>query len=212
MNEELTKHQKLNECYFKYVGFLNLLAESKEKSRETSRFNEREILSRFRESLRIGSSIEILKYVQKYLEELPEDLSDFEKSKIEESYLLLAGLFGLYPKQTWNSKDKYSNLGKSFYEYELKVNKGKKRSKDDLSTTGTEKRFMVLLRSSEEDLPEYLKQSIQLLSSQDIAINWLQLLKDIKNWSNEKVNVQRNWAKGFWGNSTENTEKGEEKQ
>jgi hypothetical protein len=109
-----------------------------------------------------------LKYVQKYLEELPDDLSNFENEKIEESYLLLAGFFGFYPKQTSNLKDKYSNLGKSFYEYELKINKGKKMSNDDLSTTGTEKRFMALLKANEEDLPEDLKQSIQLLSSQEV--------------------------------------------
>lgn len=215
MSEEMTKQQKLNQCYIRYVSFLNLLAQSKEKTKESSRINERAILARFRESIRTGSSIELYKYIQKYIEELPDELSNFEKEKIEETYLLIAGLFGLYPSPSWNSKGDYNNLGKSFYEYEKKVNNGKKRSKDDLSTTGTEKRFMALLKANEEDLPEYLKQSIQLLSSKDVPINWFQLIRDIKNWSNEKTNVQRSWAKGFWGSlekeNKENNE-GEEKQ
>lgn len=214
MSEKMTKQQKLNQCYIKYVSFLNLLAQSKEKSRESSRINERAIIASFRESLRTGSSLELYKYIQGYIEDLPEELSNFEKGKIEETYLLIARLFGLYPSPSWYSKGNYNNLGKSFYEYEKKINNGKKRSKDDLSTTGTEKRFIGLLKANEEDLPEYLKQSIQLFSSKDVPINWFQLIRDVKNWSNEKANVQRNWAKGFWGNLEENKEnkEGEEKQ
>ncbi len=212
MSEELTKEQKLNQCFFRYVGFFNFLAESREKPKESSRFNEREILARFRENYRFGSSFESLKYIQKYLDELPDDLSYFEREKIEEIYLLMAGLFGLYPSLNWNSKDKFSNLGKSFYEYEREVNKNKKKSKDDLSTLGSEKRFMSLIRANEEDLPKYLQQAIQLMKSKKIPINWFQLLKDIRNWNNEKINVQRNWARGFWGSKKTEEEKGEEKQ
>lgn len=214
MNEELTKNQKLNQCYFKYTGFLYSLAENKDKPRGgTARGNEREILARFRESARTGSPIEVLKYVQRYFDDLPDDLSQFEQTKIEDIYLMLAGLFGLYSPRNRQATDKYSNLGTSLSEYERKTNKNKTKSKDDNSTTSTEKRFMVLLRATEEELPQYLKQTIQLLKSQEIPINWLQLLKDIKDWSDDRKFVQRNWAKGFWGNkNTENEEKGEEKQ
>ena len=75
-----------------------------------------------------------------------------------------------------------------------------------------EKRFVALLNSDEEDLPNHLRQIISLLKSKEAPINWSQLLFDIKNWDNERVNVQRHLANGFWGNtSTENTEKGEQK-
>jgi CRISPR type I-E-associated protein CasB/Cse2 len=214
MSENLTKEQKLHQCFFKFIGYLNSLAEDKDKPREASKRNTRAILARFRESLRAKSSIELLKYVQYYLDELPEELSFYKKEKIEENYLLIARLFGLHPKSSRNLEDKYSNLGKSLAEYEREVNKNKPKSKDDETVSGTEKRFMALLKAREEDLADYLQQTVQLLGSKDISINWLQLLKDINNWGNENVNVRRSWARGFWGNTstnTENTEKGEQK-
>lgn len=121
----------------------------------------------------------------------------------ENAFFLVASMIGLYPTKSWKSDEKYNNLGKSlsFLKEE---------------SEGIEKRFVALLNSDDEDLPNHLRQIISLLKSSDKPkpINWLQFLKDIKNWSHEDKYVQRNWAKGFWGNTstnTENTEKGEQK-
>lgn len=213
MSEELTKKQQLNQCFYRYVGYLNSLAESREKSREESKHNEREIIARFRESIRLGSSIELLKYVQRYLDELPEDLSRFERTKIEDSYLLIAGLFGLYPSISRHKTDKFSNLGTSLSDYEKEFSGGKNKSNDDEKVSGTEKRFLGLLRATDEDLPQYLRQIIQLLGSKKIPVNWLQLLIDIQNWSSDKKFVQRSWAREFWKTTKNNKENNEgEKQ
>ncbi len=119
--------------------------------------------------------------------------------KDENAYFLVASLIGLYPTNSWKSDEKYNNLGKS-----LSFLKDESES--------IEKRFVALLNSDFEDLPNHLRQIISLLKSKEAPINWLLLLKDIKFWEHENRNVQRQWAKGFWGNSTtENTEKGEEK-
>ena len=118
----------------------------------------------------------------------------------ENAYFLVASLFALYPTSSWASHENYNNLGKSLSFL--------KEESDSI-----EKRFLALLNSDEEDLPNHLRQIISLLKSNDKLINWLQLLKDIKAWKHEDKYVQRNWAKGFWGNAstnTENSEKGEE--
>lgn len=212
MSEEIMKKQKLNQCFYRYVGYLDSLAESREKAREESKRNEREIIAHFRESVRTGSPIEIFKYIQKFFDELPEDLSRFERTKIEDSYLLVAGLFGLYPSISRHKADKYSNLGTSLSEYEKEISGGKGKPSDDQKISGTERRFLGLLRANEEDLPQYLRQTIQLLESKKISINWLQLLKDVRNWSSDKKFVQRSWAREFWKttNKKEENEEGEE--
>ena len=154
--------------------------------------------------MRIGSTVELLKYVQKYLDELPSELSNYERDKIEEVYLLIAGLFGIYPTPTWRLKEKYTNLGRSLLEYDRKFNKEK--PKDDSKISSTEKRLMLLLRANDEDFPEYLRQTIQLLKSQKFQLIGF-TIADIRNWNNENKRPTK-WAKGFWGNSnTENTQR-----
>jgi CRISPR system Cascade subunit CasB len=119
----------------------------------------------------------------------------------ENAFFLVASMIGLYPTNSWKSDEKYNNLGKSL-----------SFLKDE--SDSIEKRFVALLNSDEEDLPNHLRQIISLLKSKEAPINWYLLLKDIKSWSHEDRFVQRNWAKGFWGNTTTNTEnieKGEQK-
>lgn len=112
----------------------------------------------------------------------------------ENAYFLVASLVGLYPTYSWKPTEqiKFNNLGKSLSFL--------KEGSDSI-----EKRFTALLNADEEDLPTHLRQIISLLKSKDAPVNWLQLLRDIKFWSSENRNVQRSWAKGFWGNT--NTEK-----
>lgn len=210
MSEEQNRYEKLNQCFFKYIGYLNKLAEDKDKPQEAGKRNVRAILARFRESLRNDSPLEILKYLQEHFDELPGELSFYERQKIEDNYILIAGLVGLHPESSHHLKDKYSNLGSSLAEYDRKINNDRPKSSDD-PVSSTEKRFMALLKAKEEDLPKHLRQIIQLLGAKDISVNWFQLLKDINDWNNEKINVRRNWARGFWG-TTKNKEKGEEKQ
>lgn len=118
----------------------------------------------------------------------------------ENAYYLVASLFGLYPKPSWKVEGKNrNNLGNS-----LSFLNSESDSKS------IDKRFVALLNADAEDLPTHLRQIISLLKSKDKPVNWLQLLRDIKNWSHEDRFVQRNWAKGFWGNTNSEEEKGEE--
>ena len=134
-----------------------------------------------------GTTMEMFPYIAPFIQ------SSYRNE--ENAYFLVASLVGLYP----DAKKTGRNLGFSIHSIEEK-------------SPSIEKRFVALLNSDEEDLPNHLRQIISLLKSKEAPINWSQLLSDIKNWNNEKVNVQRHWANGFWGNNnTENTEKGEQK-
>lgn len=64
-------------------------------------------------------------------------------------------------------------------------------------------RFTALLKSHCDDLPVHLRQAVGLLKSNDISINWQQLLKDLLNWDHQDQFVQRHWAHAFWGRQPE---------
>ena len=131
-----------------------------------------------------GTAIETHPYVMPYTTGMHDKDAD--------AYYIVATLFGLYPCQSWRSgaSKAKNNLGAS-----LALLKGESDS--------TEKRFVALLNTHSDDLPDHLRQAISLLKSKDAPVNWLQLLKDIKGWNYESRSVQRDWAKGFWGDGRE---------
>ncbi len=103
--------------------------------------------------------------------------------KYETAVFIVAALFAYYSDAPGN----VGNLGDSI-----------RRMKDD--SDSIEKRFVALLNAKAEDLPYYLRQIIGLLKSKEIAVNWNQLFKDVKNWNSDKRRVQNAWARSFWGN------------
>ena len=104
-------------------------------------------------------------------------------SRQEEAYYLVAALFGLHPDDT-----AAGNLGHSF---------AQARDKDG-NAEAIERRFSALLAAHSDDLPFQLRQAIQFLRAQEIAVNWSQLVRDVLSWDNPRRSVQRNWAHGFW--------------
>jgi CRISPR system Cascade subunit CasB len=112
----------------------------------------------------------------------------------EKAWYLVAGLFALHPKD-WSraeGKEGATNFGASF----ARLN--------HLSESGSlEKRFVALLNSHEDDLSEHLRHAVSLLKTRDIPVNWLQLLRDLRNWNHANRFVQRQWARAFWGGVAE---------
>ena len=104
----------------------------------------------------------------------------------ESAYFLLASLFGFYPK----AKHTDGNLGASV----LSINH---------KSGSIEKRFVALLNSREEMLHEHLRQIIALLRSEKAPVNWIELLKGIKFWSNSNRSIQRSWGRSFWSETSE---------
>ena len=110
-------------------------------------------------------------------------LSHEPKPRYETAVFIVAALFAYYPDAPGN----IGNLGDSI-----------RRMKDD--SDSIEKRFVALLNAEAGDLPYYLRQIIGLLKSKEIAVNWNQLFRDVKNWDGDKRYVQNAWARSFWGN------------
>ena len=105
--------------------------------------------------------------------------------KQEFTYFLIAALFAYHPKHT-NKGNMGDHLALTRESY----------SSDD----ALDHRFTHLLASHPDDLPTYLQQAIGLLKSKgEIAINWNQLLKDLRYWDHPDKFAQKQWARSFWG-------------
>lgn len=101
----------------------------------------------------------------------------------ERAAYIVAALFALHPMNTTSG-----NMGNHL---------GRLRGKND---TALERRFGALLAAHEEELDVYLRQAITLLKQQDIAVNWLQLFRDISAWSHpdRQARARRAWANSFY--------------
>lgn len=62
-----------------------------------------------------------------------------------------------------------------------------------------ERRFVGLLNSHVDDVPEHLRHAVGLLRGKGIAVDWAQLLWDVERWGWEGRDVQREWARAYWG-------------
>ena len=71
-----------------------------------------------------------------------------------------------------------------------------------------EKLDVLALAAHPDDLGDYLRQAVSFLKSEDVPVNWHQLLLDVMRWSHPemRVTVQQRWARGFWGRAPEETE------
>lgn len=98
------------------------------------------------------------------------------------TYCLVASLFAYHPKTAAEG-----NMGEHM------------RNAGQESQEATERRFTNLLRAHPDDLPVHLRQAVSYLKAKDVAVNWEQLLRDLLNWENETMAVQKAWARGFWG-------------
>ena len=67
-----------------------------------------------------------------------------------------------------------------------------------------ERRFAILLdadflpRTGEGELPFRLRQTVKLVLSKDVGIDWPRLLNDLSAWNNADKPVQKRWAKEFY--------------
>ena len=105
----------------------------------------------------------------------------------EAAYYLVAALFAYHSDPGGSG-----NLGQAF-----------RRTLDPTGdNTATERRFTALLTAHPNDLPFYLRQAISFLSSKDIPVDWHQLFADVLHWGHPDGYVQKQWARAFWGRST----------
>ncbi len=111
----------------------------------------------------------------------------------QDVYFLVAGLFALYADST--AEGEGFNLGTSW-----------ERLNQNSESASIEQRFIALLSSSREMLPDHLRHAVTLLKAKKIAIDWLQLLIDLRFWDAGEHRVQREWAQSYWRRGAEATD------
>jgi CRISPR system Cascade subunit CasB len=123
-----------------------------------------------------GTVPEMARHVEPFL---PDDQWTWRN----QTYYLLASLFSQNPCNT-----AWGNMGDTLCAVA-----------QETSSDSIEGRFIALLKSHRDDLADHLRHAVALASSNDVPVNWEQLLKDMNNWDHPEQFVQRNWARGFWG-------------
>jgi CRISPR system Cascade subunit CasB len=98
-------------------------------------------------------------------------------------FFAVGSLFALHPL---NTSEKLS-LGTSFGQLKIQ-------------SDSTEKHFQLLISSSADILFERLKQTVSLLKSQSIPINWYILLRHLtmRSWDDPQRRTQLLWARDFY--------------
>lgn len=170
----------------RFIGYLASLApRDQEKDRRES--EHRAALATLRRGLGqpAGTVIEMYRYLGSYL---PANARQGE----ENAYFLVAALFAFHPQHWPHSEGAPpNNLGVSF----------RLLHQAEGATDSLEKRFTALLNASREDLEHHLRHAISLLRAKEIPVNYLQLLRDIQQWTDEERRIQRRWAGAYWGSS-----------
>lgn len=83
------------------------------------------------------------------------------------------------------------------------------QAKSESSKT-IEARFKALLDADTDELPWRLRHLTSQLAAAGIAIDWPDLLKDLRRWPDPQRRVQIGWAREYWS-ASEASKKGESK-
>lgn len=102
----------------------------------------------------------------------------------EEIYFLLATLYPLA------ESGRTGNLGSSLHYA---------RARNPKNCKGLDHRVEILLDSDTTQLPFRLRQTVRFLKSNNVAVNWQQLLWDLTRWHYASRIVQKTWARAYFG-------------
>jgi CRISPR type I-E-associated protein CasB/Cse2 len=101
----------------------------------------------------------------------------------EKDYFLAATLFPLA------DPCKSGCLGDALY---------RARNPDAKQNKGLDRRIEILLDSDDTQLAYRLQQTVRLLKSKGIPVNWPELTEDLLNWNSPYRSVQRRWARAYF--------------
>ena len=105
-------------------------------------------------------------------------------TRAQDDYILVAAMFAYHPKSC-----NTGNMGTHFAAL---------RAIDEAKTKTLERRFTALLKAHPDDLAYHLRSVIGLLKSNEVPVNWPQLLYDVRYWGHHDRFIQREWATAFW--------------
>lgn len=109
---------------------------------------------------------------------LPSDVRPYE----HQQYFLVATLF---PIATGTGKDR--NFGATL-----------RLARQSTSGAALDRRVETLLDTDAEQLPFRLRQTVRLVQSHRVGVNWARLLVDLLGWGAPSRHVQRQWAETYF--------------
>lgn len=114
-----------------------------------------------------------------------------DRDEDEEPYILIAGLFGIYPTRPTDQSRSVS-LAQALRRYY--VDTGSRQSVED--------RFVALLRCHRDELAEHLRHAVNLVKDTHHALRWTDVLYALQRWdepAEADTHPRRLWARDFWG-------------
>ncbi len=112
-----------------------------------------------------------------------------ERSAWRLALYVVAGLFARHPKQSSTS---FASAFGEVYRLRSVLSEPK----------GIESRFIALLEADSENISDYLRQAVSLISTHDIGLDFGQLLRDLTIWIGENVErrekIRQDWARDFY--------------
>jgi len=120
----------------------------------------------------------------------------------ERLYLMIAALYAYHPVGFSEGElaVRRRNLGESLRRLaEVKARQGGGTGEDDdLLPDSLKRRMDALLSAPRADLFGHLRQVISLLRSEEVAVDWAQLLYDLQGWELTDRRVQWQWSRSFY--------------
>lgn len=118
-----------------------------------------------------------------FYQAIPYDVAE----RRHEDYFLIATLFPIAPQRAGAG-----SLGVTLRRMRQLRSAGAERS------NSLDRRFQTLLDSDREQLPFRLRQAVRLAASDDLPIDWGELLRDVMAWEREDHGVQLRWARDYF--------------
>ncbi len=118
--------------------------------------------------------------------------------RVESIYFLVGSLFALHQK-SWPRVD--HDTSPRDFGASMRILAGRRPG------GGVERRFGALLACSDAELGDHLRHAVSLLRAENVPIDWVGLISDLRNWNYNRRPAQRRWARSFWSGATGDEER-----
>ncbi len=108
-----------------------------------------------------------------------------------ERYFLVATLYAFGTRRSDPLDNPHRNFGASL-----------RLVRDSDKAGSLDRRFNALLDADLTQLPFRLRQLVSLLSARRVAVDWAQLLTDLRGWTYVGRPIQRAWAQAYYQQAT----------
>lgn len=136
---------------------------------------DRAALARLRRARKTEGRVEAYRYIMNYIDPSEQNIDD---------YVLVAALFGYDPNAT---NERFRNMGTVCRELAA-----------DPIDEASERRFLALLQANRARLEVELFRIATMAGRAHIAINYVQLFWDIRQWNDPERDVRKEWASKFY--------------